>query len=193
MVGLIQKLLMDLIEESAGADAVAEVMRRAEVPVDRVFRMDEVYEDAEWQRLLGATCAVLDITAEQAEEAYADFFFKDSQRRWPMWFQMSKNAREFLIRQPVIHNGFATGVRDAESRQAITDKFEVEEKDQDLVVHYRSPNKLCGLYMKLAERIINHYGDKATVSEKKCSKNGDVECEIHVQWARNFGVKCGDS
>ncbi len=183
MVGLVQKLLMDLIEESAGAEAVAEVKRRAEVPADREFRMDEVYDDVEWRRLLAATCAVLDITAEQAEEAYADFFFKDSQQRWPMWFTMSKNAREFLVRQPVIHNGFATGVRDAESRQAITDKFEIEENGQDLVVHYRSPNKLCGLYMKLAERTINLYGDNATVSEKQCSKNGDAECEIHVQWA----------
>ena len=183
MVGLIQKLLMDLIEESAGAEASAEVKRRADVPADRVFRMDEFYDDEEWRRLFAATCEVLNITPEQAEEAFADFFFKDSQRRWPMWFKMSKNAREFLIRQPAIHNGFATGVRDAEARQAITDKFEVKENGQDLVVHYRSPNKLCGLYMKLAERTINLYGDDATVHEKRCSKNGDAECEIHVQWA----------
>lgn len=183
MVGLIQKLLLGLIEESAGANAVAEVKRRADVPADRIFRMDEVYDDAEWRRMFGATCAVLDITAEQAEEAYADFFIKDARRRWPMWFKMSKNAREFLVRQPAIHNGFATGVRDTESRQAITDKFDIEVNDQDLVVHYRSPNKLCGLYIKLAERIINHYGDNATVKEKRCSKNGDAECEIHVQWA----------
>ncbi len=182
MVGLIQKLLMDFVEVSAGPEAVAEVKRRAEVPIDKVFRMDEVYDDAEWRRLLGATCAVLDLTPEQAEEAYADFFFKDSQKRWPMWFTMAKNAREFLVRQPAIHNGFATGVRDVESRQAITDKFEVEERDQDLVVHYSSPNKLCGLYMKLAERIIDLYGDSATVSEKQCCKDGNAECEIHVQW-----------
>lgn len=183
MVGLVQKLLMDLIEESAGADAVAEVKRRADVPADRVFRMDEVYDDEEWRRLLVATCDVLELTPDQAEQAFADYFCKDALQRWPMWFQMSKNAREFLLRQPAIHNGFATGVRDAESRQAITDKFEVEEKDQDLVVHYRSPNKLCGLYMKLAKWIINHYGDNATVNEKQCSKNGHAECEIHVQWA----------
>ena len=183
MVGLVQKILMDLIEERAGADAVAEVKRRAEVPADRVFRMDEVYDDAEWRRMFSAACAVLDITPEQAEEAYADIFLEDAQRRWPVWFTMSKNARDFLLRQPAIHNGFATGVRNAESRKAITDKFDVQENGQELIVHYRSPNKLCGLYIKLAERIINYYGDKATVKETRCSKNGDAECEIRVLWA----------
>ena len=61
MVGLIQKLLMDLVEESAGADAVAEVKRRADVPADRVFRMDEVYDDEEWRRkgLLPALLAAI--------------------------------------------------------------------------------------------------------------------------------------
>lgn len=183
MVGLIQKILFDLIETSAGADALAEVKRRAEIPVDKVFRIDEVYDDEEWRRMFAATCNVLNITQEQAEEVFADFFYKDSLKRWPMWFKMSKNAREFLARQPAVHNGFATGVLDAESRRAINDKFELEQRDQELVVHYRSPNKLCGLYMALARRIIRHYGDEAEVSEQRCSKNGDSECEIFIQWA----------
>ena len=183
MVGLIHKLLFDLIETSAGADSLAEVKRRAEVPGDKVFRMDEVYDDEEWRRIFAATCDVLNITREQAEEVFADFFCEDSLKRWPKWFKMSKNAREFLARQPAIHNGFATGVSDAESRRAITDKFEVNQHDHKLVVRYSSPNKLCGLYMALARRIIDHYGDQAEVSEQRCSKNGDSECEIIIQWA----------
>ena len=54
---------------------------------------------------------VLNTTQEQAEEAYADFFCKDALERWPTWFTMSKNAREFLEKQPRIHHGFATSVR----------------------------------------------------------------------------------
>ena len=108
---------------------------------------------------------------------------KDGQTRWPMWFKMAKNAREFLVRQPKIHNGFATSQQDPALRSAIDDKFEVEERNGELVVHYRSPNQLCGLYMALARWIINHYGDNAVVEEASCAKNGASQCEIHVRWA----------
>ena len=182
MVGLIQKILLDLVESSAGADAVLEVKRRADVPEDKTFRMDEAYDDAEWRRLFAATCEVLNVTQEQAEEAYADFFYKDSLKRWPMWFQMAKNAREFIELQPRIHNGFATGVRDPTAGQAINDKFQLEKRNGELVMHYRSDNQLCGLYKAMAKRINNHYGDSAAITETQCLKKGDPECELHICW-----------
>ena len=183
MVGLVQKLLLDLIESSAGADAAREVRRRADVPQDKEFHINEVYDDEEWRRIFRATCDVLNLTQAQAEETFAEFFCKDSQARWPMWFKMAGNAREFLLRQPKIHNGFATSQQDAALRSAIDDKFEVEERDGNLVVHYKSPNHLCGLYVALAGCVINHYGDNAVVEEACCAKNGAPECEIHVRWS----------
>ncbi|HUU85280.1 MAG TPA: heme NO-binding domain-containing protein [Phycisphaerae bacterium] len=183
MVGLIQKTLFDLIESAASASAVAEVKRRAGVPEDKMFRMDEVHDDNEWRRLLAAACEVLNITQEQAEAAFADFACKDFLRRFPMWFKMSKNAREFLERQPAIHNGFATAVRDPEVRKAIGDKFHIEKRDNEIITHYSSPNQLCGLYIALARWIINHYGDEATIEETRCQKKGDAECEVNIHWS----------
>ena len=183
MVGLVHKLLFDLVESLVGAEAVSEVKRRAGVPADKTFRMDEAYDDEEWRRLLAAACDVLEVSQQQAEETYADFFLIDALQRWPMWFQMSRNSREFLERQPKIHNGFATGVHDVEAGRAINDKFRLETSDKELVMHYRSPNQLCGLYQALARWIINHYGDEATIEETRCLKKGDPECEIHVCWA----------
>jgi hypothetical protein len=58
---------------------------------------------------------------------------------------MSRTSREFLERQPTIHNCFATGVRDSEARRAVTDKFRIEKLDQEIVTHYRSPNQLCSM------------------------------------------------
>ena len=182
MVGLIPKLLIDLIESQVGAEAVAEVKRRAELPEDREFRLGEVYDDDEWRRLFAATCQVLQMTPEQAEYAFADFFMSDGLRRWPTWFKMSNSAREFLERQPAIHNSFATGAQDPQVRKGITDKFRLEKRENELVTRYKSPNQLCGLYVAMAEWAINHYGDHATVRETQCSKRGDPECEIHICW-----------
>ena len=182
MVGLIYKTLFGLVESVAGCDAVAEVRRRADICADRVFRLNAAYDDAEWQRLFAAACDVLSIPQSRAEAAFADFFCQDALQRWPTWFAMSLSAREFLERQPNIHNSFTTGVRDAAARRAIGDKFRLEKRERELVMHYRSPNQLCGLYTALARWIINHYNEEATVEELRCLKRGDPECEVHIHW-----------
>lgn len=182
MVGLIQVVLFDLIEAKAGPDAVREVRRRAEVPQDRVFRIDEAYDDDEWRRLFAAACTVLGVTPEQAEGVFAQHFCADSRKRWPMWFAMSPNARAFLERQPKIHNGFATGVSDPERQKEVNDKFNLERRPDELVMHYRSPNRLCGLYKELARCILRLYNEQAEIREPRCIKSGDAECEVHILW-----------
>jgi hypothetical protein len=182
MVGLIQKILFDLVQATGGPEAVAEVRRRAELPEDRRFRLDTVYPDDEWQRLLRAACEVLGLSQDEVEVAYADFFGRDALQRWPVWFEMSANAREFLERQQTIHNTFATGVRDPDARKGIRDKFRLEALDNEFIAHYRSPNELCGLYKALARWVLNYYREHALIEETRCTKRGDAECEIHIRW-----------
>jgi hypothetical protein len=184
MVGLIQKMLLDLVEEEGGAGAVSEVRRRAGVPADRIFRIGEVYPDEEWQRLLCAAREVLHYSEAEAMDAYAEVFGRDALARFPMWFDMSANSREFLERQITIHNVFASGVRDPEARKAVVDKFRIEKLPDEIVTHYRSPNRLCALYKSLARWMFRHYGDEAVIDEQKCMLRGDDECEIHVIWKK---------
>src|SRR5215510_2324015 len=182
MIGLIQKILLDLVEEKAGPEAVTTVKRAAGVPLDRIFRIGEVYSDTEWQNLLSATCGILGADEDQVMELYADVFGRDALIRFSKWFEMSANSREFLERQITIHNVFASGVLDPASRKAVVDKFRIERFDDKIVTHYRSPNKLCSLYKALARWMFNHYGDQAAIEETKCMHRGDDECEIHVIW-----------
>jgi hypothetical protein len=182
VVGLIQKILFDLIAASAGSAAVAEVRRRAQVPEDRRYRLDTVYPDDEWQRVLRATCEVLGKSQDEVEVIYADFFGRDALRRWPIWFETSANARQMLERQQTIHNTFATGVSDPAARRGIQDKFRLEKLDRELIAHYRSPNELCGLYKALARWVLDHYREEAQLEETRCTKRGDPECEIHIRW-----------
>ncbi|HUP90785.1 MAG TPA: heme NO-binding domain-containing protein [Solimonas sp.] len=182
MVGLIQKLLIDLIDSVGGAEAVAEVRRRAQLPEDRRFRLDTVYPDDEWQRLLRATGEVLGKSQDELEIIYADYFGRDALRRWPVWFETSSSARQMLERQQTIHNTFATGVSDPAERRNISDKFRLEKLPHELVAHYRSPNQMCGLYRALAQWVLDHYQEQASIEETRCTKRGDAECEIHVRW-----------
>jgi hypothetical protein len=190
MLGLIQKLLLELVEERAGAEGVSEVMRRAEVPPDRVFRIGEAYSDEEWQRLFRAAVEVLRCGEAEFMDAYAEVFCRDALSRFPKWFEMSANSREFLERQVTIHNVFASGVRDPEARKAVVDKFRIEKHEGEIVTHYRSPNRLCSLYKSLARWMFRHYGDEARIEEPKCMLRGDEECELHVIWSK-LRAACG--
>jgi hypothetical protein len=182
MIGLIQKILLDLVEEKAGPEAVKDVKRSAGVPLDRIFRIGEVYSDTEWQNLFSASCRVLGADEDHVMELYADAFGRDALVRFSKWFEMSANSREFLERQIIIHNVFASGVVDPNSRKAVVDKFRIETFDDKIVTHYRSPNKLCSLYKALARWMFTHYADDAVIEETKCMHRGDEECEIHVIW-----------
>ena len=118
-------------------------------------------------------------------DAYADVFCRDAMTRFSTWFEMSSNSREFLERQVTIHNVFASSVRDPEARKAVEDKFRIEKLENEIVTHYRSPNRLCSMYKALARWMFKHYGDHAAIEEPRCMKRGDTECEIHVIWQKS--------
>ena len=181
-MGLIQKVLCDLIESAGGKPALEAVLERAGVPLDRAFRINENYDDAEWRRLLDATCHVLEVSRERAMQLYAEAFLADALVRFPTWFELSRTAREFLKRQPAIHNGFYTGLSDADVRAALRDKFQVEQREHGLITRYRSPNELCGLYEALGRSVLRHYREEASIEHRHCTQRGDPECEIHIVW-----------
>ncbi|MCB9852089.1 MAG: heme NO-binding domain-containing protein [Phycisphaerales bacterium] len=182
MVGLVHTVLLNMIDKQTGTAATADIRRMAGLAPEQEFRIDENYDDAEFLRLFVSTCERLGLTQAQAESAFARAFYEDAVKRWPTWFRISRNAREFLKRQPGIHNGFATGISDSSARAGIRDKFRVEDRADRLIVHYKSPNRLCGYYVALANEIFDHYHDSARIEHMKCMLNGDDACEIHVIW-----------
>ena len=182
MIGLIHVLLFDLLHELGGDAVVKEVRARAKIPEERTFRINQVYEDAEWRRIFEASLATLDMEEAPLNEVFANAFVNDAMRRWPTWFARSPTARSLIELQPIIHNSFATGLRDSRERQAIDDKFLLERQPQRVVVHYRSPNRHCGLYIALARRVLAQYGEQAHIQEPYCTRRGDTECQIEIDW-----------
>jgi predicted hydrocarbon binding protein len=84
--------------------------------------------------------------------------------------------------QPEIHNTWAVGLRRPEDRDAVRDKFRLEKLKDELVVHYRSPNRLCDMYKAIAHHVFEHYHEKATIDEPRCMKRGDDDCELRIRW-----------
>ncbi|WP_158617428.1 heme NO-binding domain-containing protein [Legionella sp. km772] len=184
MVGLVQKLLFSMIRTMAGEEVLAQIKQQAGIPPAQEYQMNNVYSDEEWQRLVRVTFSVLGMNEEQGNEAFAAYFLKETIQRFPTWFSMSKNSYEFLSMQPTIHNCFATSVLDKTSREAINDKFRIEQLPNKLITHYRSPNQHCLLYLHLAQKVVQHFQDEALIEEKMCMKQGASKCEIHINWTK---------
>lgn len=182
MLGYPFRPLLQAVQTQGGLAAVAEVRRRAGVPPERTYRMAETYEDEECRRLLAAAGEVLALRVEETCEVWADAFLKDTQKRFPAWYRMCPDSRALLECHPEIHIGFAAGLEDPEASRAVTSKFRIEKRARELIVHYRSPNRLCMLYRALARRVIAHYGDEADIKETRCLHRGDDECEFHIRW-----------
>jgi hypothetical protein len=182
MVGVIHQLFFSFVEKNLGPSAVAEVKRQAGLPVDRQFRMDAAYSDEEWQKLLSAAVKMSGRPADEIELAFARFSGEDLSVRMAGFFKGCPNTREFLKRQPAIHNMMASSVRDASARKLINDKFRLEDKDGETIAHYVSPNRHCTLYRGLAHWVADYYQERIEIFEPRCLKRGDPECEIHVKY-----------
>lgn len=185
MVGLIQKILCNIILKHADEQTLLEIKRKVGLPDDFDYQLNANYSDQEWQNLLAETCKTLGLSVDAAYELYAKEFYLDSVKRFPIWFEISKNSYDFLCRQPVIHNNFASGVKSQEERDAINAKFQVEKiNDTELHTHYNSPNKHCSLYINLAKCIIDHYQDEADIVEETCLLKGHPECLVKIKWSK---------
>ena len=176
MLGYPLKLLLNLVEERYGREGVSRALAEAGLPSDRTYRLNEPYSDNEAQRLTAAAFQHLSL------EEIAAAFFKDTLERFPTWFQMCKTSRAFLEMQPEIHNTFAHGLQRPEDRDAVRDKFRLEKLEDELVVHYRSPNRLCGMYKAIAQHVFEYYKEHASIEEPRCMEHGDDECELRIRW-----------
>jgi hypothetical protein len=177
VLGYPLNLVLKAFETRHGPAALEQLLAEAGIPPDRVYRLNEPYADSEFTHLWLAAAGR--ITTDEIAEA----FFKDTVVRFPTWFAMCKTSRQFLEMQPEIHNTFAHGLQRPEDRDAVREKFRLEKLADELVVHYRSPNRLCDIYKSVARHVFEHYRDTATIEEPKCMKRGDGECELRIRWA----------
>ena len=176
MLGYPLKTVLNAIESRFGHEGVLEVLAEAGLPADRAYRLNVPYDDSEAMRLSAA--AFRRISMEEMSEE----FYKDTLMRFPTWYAMCRTSREFLEMQPEIHNTFAHGLLEPEQRDAVREKFHLEKLPDELVVHYRSANRLCEMYKGIAQYIFRHYQEKATIVEPTCMNRGDAECEMRIRW-----------
>lgn len=184
MIGIIPRLWVHTLRHIGKPEQVAQVLAAVGHPPDFEYALDQPYTDAECAALMQASQTTFQLDEQALFASFAHTFMQDSLQRWPVWFEMSPTARDFLERQPRIHERFNRSLNQRELQSgAYTPKFQITATTSGLQVHYQSPNKLCRLYMAMARELLSHYQDlHATLHETRCMHRDDEACEIHISW-----------
>ena len=163
MIGWVPHVLVGFLDQVGGAE-----VRRASLadagldPEANRFRLDTDVPDPACRRVVEAACARLGVTELQAFALFAPYFLDRAHAAFPGFFRSVTGTREFLLRQPAIHNCLAAGLRDPQ-RRAVADKFRVDGVPRGVRVHYNSPNRLAALYVAVTHQLASRYGEAADV------------------------------
>jgi hypothetical protein len=188
VIGIIQRVLLSLLEQEGGAALRERVMQRAGLEPDVRFRINVNYADEDMLAMLEATAAETGLSRAEIMRRYADHFIDYAAELFPRFFSLSADAREFMLRQPTIHSSFSAGLRTAEERQRVADKFHLQECDDgSLRVEYRSANRLCDLYGALAVALGRRYGETIAVETLGCGLSGGPCC-LRVYWPQRHAA-----
>ena len=184
MIGILPRLWVSHLRKIATAAQVADILLSVGHPPHFEYALDQPYGDAECASLMQASFRVLSLSEDELFASFAQDFIRDSVQRWPVWFEMAPTARDFLERQPRIHDRFSRGMSHHDLKQhPYQSKFDISRTDQGLKVLYASPNRLCRLYLAMAQALLAHYGDdQARLSQPCCVHRDDPLCEIHITW-----------
>lgn len=184
MIGIIPRLWVTHLRQIATPTQVADILGSLGHPPSFEYALDQPYTDEECARLMQGSMSALQLSEEAMFAGFARTFVQDSVQRWPVWFEMAPTARDFLERQPRIHDRFSRGLNHRDMQDsAYQSKFDITTTAQGLRVLYRSPNRLCRLYLAMAQALLAHYGDEqAQMTQPCCVHHNDLFCEIHITW-----------
>lgn len=182
MIGWVPRVLVGFLDEVGGVEARRAILADAGLDPDAAqFRLDTDVPDPACRRIIEAACARLGVTEAQAFALFAPYFLAAARAAFPGFFRGVAGARDFLLRQPAIHNSLAAGLRDPQ-RRAVADKFRVEAVPRGVRVHYNSPNRLAALYAAVAHELARGFGETARVRFEAGGPD-DARCTMLVELA----------
>ncbi len=178
MMGHINNLVVEMVRESLGADAVEKLFAESGLE-HRRFQPEVIYPEEDFQALFAGAQAVFGVDAAAAEEAFAGYFMKRSPEMFPAIFEQAGSARGLIEKIPTIHRNFPASASQGDYR----DKVEITESTPErITLRYMSPNQLCATLCHVGGICLDFFHEKGKVYHRCCAKEGAEYCEIVVEF-----------
>jgi len=175
MKGVVFNLLEAVVRRDYGDDTWEALLEAADA--DGAYSSLGNYPDEEMMKLVGAASSALKMPADDVVRWFGRNALPLLAEKHPHFFTAHKSTRPFLLTlNDVIHSEVRKLYPGAE-----VPVFTYDTSSSDvLLMHYRSPRKLCALAEGFIEATAAHYGEKLSLDQPECMKRGDDRCVLRV-------------
>lgn len=177
MKGVIFNVLEEMVIEQAGMSCWNEILD--ELSMAGIYTAGQSYPDSELFALVEKISARLELPMADVVGAFGEFLFTQLAERYPVFIEQQPTLRGFLKSvDEVIH----VEVRKLFESPSLPSFEYLDGDDGSLVMIYRSPRQLCLLAEGLSRGAAKHYGQAVQIHQRRCTHQGDEQCEIVVQF-----------
>ena len=176
MKGIVYTLLSELVEEQFGLETWDDLIDETNPESEGIYVATDTYPDSELVNYVRVLSTRLDAPAEKIIFAFGEFCLGKFHQMHPEFF----DGHDFKSFLKSVHGVIHVEVKKLHP-EAILPEFTYEEPaENQLVMKYKSPRKLCPLAEGLITGAANHYGSEVTIAHTQCMHKGDDHCRLEL-------------
>ncbi len=160
MKGVIIKCLESLVCEKFGKEKWEEIVKRSTIDKFHMFIATEDVKDETALKILDNLCKVLNVSLQQAADAFGDYWVNVfAPKIYPIYFENSKSAKEFLLKMDQVHADSTKSIEGARPP-----RFEYEWiNEKTLIMKYKSHRGLIDIMVGLIKGVGKYYKEELIV------------------------------
>jgi hypothetical protein len=171
--------LIELITKKFGREKLDKILSASGLSDNRTYMQyfnGFDFSDVKFGEMVKNLCIVLDITKEQAADAFGEYWICEyAPREYPKYYAQIKSAEDFLTKLDSIHSE-VTADSPSGTEAAHPPRFDVEHIDKNILrIHYKSRRRMIDFYIGLVKGIGVYF--KTPVEIRKISEE---EIEVRM-------------
>jgi len=177
MHGIIFSELRQYVEAKMGEAVWPKVVAEAKLP-DRLYLTAHQFPDSEFQSLVAAAARMMNVSTAQLLEDLGEFVAPDLLRMHahsvlPEWRTLDLIEHT----EKAIHQVVRENTSGAHPPKIATTRT----SEDELVVAYVSPRRLCSFAKGIIRGIAAHYREPVHIRETSCMLQGAAQCTIEIR------------
>ncbi|MCP4177182.1 MAG: hypothetical protein GY756_05385 [bacterium] len=162
MKGSIVNCLEDMVVSKFGKDKWERSLQDAGFSGLSIFMPFADVDDSKVLELVSAVCKNLNITLEQAADAFGDYWVNVySLKMYSSYYQQCKNTKEFLLEMDTLHIQMTQSIKNAKPPRFTYEQL----NDNTLIMNYESHRHLIDFVVGLAKGVGRFYKEDVAVTK----------------------------
>ncbi len=162
MKAVIVQCLEELVKTKFGNEKWEQIKSKSGIDKNKVFYISEDIDDTMVINMLTNTCSILNISLQQAADAFGDYWVNTfAPKIYKNFYEGCKTAREFILKMDSIHEIVTKNIKGARPP-----RFEYKwESDNALLMKYNSSRGLIDILSGLVKGVGTYFREKIVVEK----------------------------